>query len=161
MCHSSDETSAENRALLDEVNRAGAWFRARKTRPIWARRVEREQAVETLEGVEKARPGDFLCRGEAGDLWPQSRESLEATYAATDEVDAAGWRRYEPRPDAQGVCAAQVGHPFAVHTSRGRLRGKAGDYVVKRYRDRDVDCPPEVWIVDRELFRATYAAVEE
>ena len=160
MSHPADKTPAANRQLLDEVNRARAWFHAKKTRPIWARRVEQERIVKTLEGEEKVSAGDFLCRGEAGEVWPQSAEGLEARYTATDEVDAEGWRRYQPRPDAKGVCAAQVSHPFSVQSGRGRLSGKAGDYVVKDFRDKDVDYPQDVWIVDQELFRATYQAVD-
>jgi len=161
MSHPANQPPAENRQLLDEVNRVGSWFHARKTRPIWARKVEREQTVATLEGTERVAAGDFLCRGEAGDVWPQSAEGLEARYVATAEVDADGWRRYEPRADAPGVCAAQVNHPFSVQSDRGRLAGKAGDYVVKDYRDKDVDYPQDVWIVDQELFRATYQAVDD
>lgn len=37
--------------------------------------------------------------------------------------------------------------------------GKAGDYLVKNYTDRDVAYPPDVWIVDQTLFKATYQTV--
>ena len=161
MSHPEDKPPAENRQLLDEVNRSGTWFHAKKTRPIWAREVEQEQVVKTLEGEERVPAGNFLCRGEAGDVWPQSRKGLEARYTATGEVDAEGWRRYEPRPDAEGVWAAQVSHPFSVQAAWGRLSGKAGDYVVKNFSDKDAAYPDDVWIVDQELFRATYQAVND
>jgi hypothetical protein len=149
-----------NKEILDEINRAQVWFHARKTRPIWARKVDLDQTVETLEGRESVKAGDYLCRGEAGDTWPQKAQSLEAKYVRTDIVTADGWRKYEPRPDAEGVMAAQVKHPFRVQAQWGQLTGKAGDYVVKNFRDREVAYPEDVWIVDQALFRATYEPVK-
>ena len=160
MSEDQGDLAEKNRPLLDEVDRNGAWFHAKKARPIWARRVQREQVVQTLEGPEKVAADDFLCRGEAGDVWPQSAEGLDARYTATGEVDAEGWRKYEPRTDAEGVCAARVDHPFCVWSARGRLDGKAGDYLAKNYGDREEPFPQDLWIVDAELFRATYEAVD-
>ena len=148
-----------NAELLDELNRSQAWFHAKKTGPIWAQKVEQDRTVETLEGTEAVKAGEFLCRGEAGDVWPQSAGNLEAKYAPTDTVDDDGWRRYEPRPDAEGVLAAAVDRPFSVETKRGRLTGKAGDYAVKSFRDKDTAYPADVWIVDQALFGATYERV--
>ena len=149
-----------NVGLLDEINRAQAWFLAKKTRPIWAKKVQQDQTVKTLEGEESIRAGDYLCRGEAGDVWPQKAESLEAKYKPTDTIDDDGWRKYEPDPDDQGVLAAQVAHPFAVQATWGRLSGKAGDYVVKNFDDKNTDYPQDVWIVDQDLFHATYERVQ-
>ena len=151
--------SPPNARLLEEINQSQAWFHAKKTRPIWARKLEQDGTVETLEGKETARAGDYLCRGEAGDVWPQSAQSLEAKYVPTDTVDDRGWTKYEPRPDAEGVLAAQVGHPFAVEAKWGKLAGKTGDYVVKNFRDKDTAYPQDVWVVDQRLFRATYEPV--
>lgn len=149
-----------NRDLLDAVEAADSWFHAKKTKAIWARQVSEDQTVETLEGSEEVSAGDYLCRGEAGEIWPQSGEKLDQKYAATDQVDGDGWRRYTPRPDAVGVLAAQVDRPFTVEATWGTLTGKAGDFVVKSYDDRDQDYPEDVWIVDQDLFAATYARVE-
>lgn len=149
-----------NGDLLREVNEAGSWLPARKTRPIWAKRLERAETVQTLEGPEQVPAGSYLCRGEAGDVWPQSEENLSAKYVATDEVDPEGWRKYMPRPDAEGVMAAQVDHPFEVEAEWGTLAGKAGDYLVKNRSDRDAPYPRDVWVVDQDLFRATYEAEE-
>lgn len=148
-----------NRPLLDELNRARAWFHARKTAPIWARRLTQDQEVPTLEGVVTARAGDFLCRGEAGEVWPQAAAKVEARYTATDIVDADGWRKFLPRADSEGVMAAQVPRVFQVQTAHGTLSGKAGDYLLKNCRDRDVPYPADVWVVDQRLFRATYRSV--
>lgn len=147
---------AANAELLNAVNAAGTWFHAKKVRPIWARPVEADQVVETLEGRETVRAGEYLCRGEAGELWPQQADKLLGKYTATEMVDAQGWRKFEPRPDAAGVCAAQISHPFTIQTARGALHGKAGDYLVKHTADKDVAYPADVWIVAQQLFDATY-----
>jgi hypothetical protein len=148
-----------NQALLKEVDAAKLWFHAKKTRPIWVRRLEKTESVKTLEGDEEVPAGNYLCRGEAGDIWPQNEERLNAKYVITDETDEQGWRKCLSKPDAAGVMAAQVPHEFQVHAKWGLLSGKPGDYVVKNYEDRDVAEPQDVWIVDRELFRATYEKV--
>lgn len=146
----------ENASLLDDVTRQNLWFHAKKTRPIWARRLKRDERVTTLEGDELVPAGNYLCRGEAGDIWPQTEERLRAKYVATDESDAAGFTRWEPHPDAQGVLAAQIDRPFQVRAEWGMLSGKAGDYLLKNYEDRDNARPRDVWIVDQQLFEATY-----
>ncbi|MBI2480653.1 MAG: hypothetical protein HYV60_19120 [Planctomycetia bacterium] len=151
--------SATNQALLDEANAAGQWFHAKKTRPIWALRLESAQTVKTLEGEEQVAAGHYLCRGEAGDIWPQTEQTLLERYTATDEVDSNGWRRYQPHPDAQGVLATQIDHPFQVQAAWGQLTGKPRDFLVKNFQDRETAYPADVWIVDQTLFRQTYESV--
>lgn len=145
-----------NAAILDEVNRAGTWFHAKKVRSIRARKLEYDETVQTLEGPVEAKSGAYLCRGEAGEPWPQSAKSLHERYVETNEVDSEGWRLFTPRPDTEGVLAARIDHPFSVEATWGTLQGKAGDYVVKQFADRDVPNPKDVWIVDSTLFEATY-----
>ena len=80
--------------------------------------------------------GNYLCRGEAGDIWPQNKDRVTAKYTLTDEVDEQGWRKCDPKPDAAGVMAAQVPHAFQVQAKWGLLSGKPGDFIVKNYEDR-------------------------
>lgn len=150
------ESESPNKLLLTEANQAGKWFHAKKTRPIWAKRLESAQTVKTLEGEEEVSAGHYLCRGEAGDIWPQDEKDLNKRYAATDEVDAEGWRKYKPNPDAQGVMAMPIDHPFEVHAKWGKLSGKKGDFLVKNFSDRETAYPEDVWIVDQTLFAQTY-----
>jgi hypothetical protein len=148
--------NSPNRKLLDEVNQAQTWLHAKKTRPIWARRLEAAQMVKTLEGEEQVAAGHFLCKGEAGDIWPQTEKDLLKRYIATDELADDGWRKYQPNPDAQGVLAAPIDHAFEVQASWGKLSGKRGDFLVKNFTDRDTPYPADIWIVDQTLFRQTY-----
>ena len=156
----SPAAPAPNHALLDEVHQAGAWFHARKTREIWVRRLERDEVIPTLEGSLEGRAGDFVCRGAGGELWPQKAPDVERKYLATDTADGP-WRKYVPRPDAEGILAARIAHPFNVEATWGRLSGKSGDYLAKNFRDRDVRYPADVWVIDRALFDATYERVPE
>jgi hypothetical protein len=159
----SDDQNARapNRALLEEVTQVRGWFRAKKTRPIWVKVLEIDQEIATLEGVQNAKRGDCLCRGVQGELWPQSCASLAERYAATDELDTQGWRKHEPRPDGEGVLAAQIDHEFTIDGPWGTLHGKPGDFVIKNYADKDTADPQDVWLVDQRLFKATYDSVSE
>ena len=151
--------SDSNSAILEEINAAKMWFHAKKTRPIWVRLLEQDETVKTLEGDEEVPAGNYLCRGEAGDIWPQSAERLTAKYTLTDEVGEQGWRKCDPKPDAAGVMAAQVPHAFQVVAKWGLLKGKQDDFIVKNYKERNNDHPQDVWIVDQALFEATYERV--
>ena len=155
----SNDAESPNKPLLDEANAAGKWFHAKKTRPIWARRLETAQTVKTLEGEEQVEAGHYLCKGEAGDIWPQTEKDLNKRYTATDDVTADGWRKYQPHPDAQGVMATPIDHPFEVHATWGKLTGKPGDFLVKNFSDRETAYPTDVWIVDQTLFQQTYESV--
>lgn len=148
-----------NEALLKELNGAGLWFHAKKTRPIWVRLLEKDETVKTLEGEEQVPAGNYLCRGKAGDIWPQNKDRLTAKYTMTDEHDEQGWLKCDPKPDAAGVMAVQVHHAFHVQAKWGLLSGKSGDFIVKNYEDRSAVNPKDVWIVDQSLFEATYERV--
>jgi hypothetical protein len=145
-----------NQRLLDEVNQADAWFPAWKTAAVWVRPTAGGDTVDSNEGRENLLSGDVLCRGERGEVWPQSPRSLLAKYRPTEIVDADGWTKYEPRPEHAGVLAACVRHPFTVETDRGHLAGKNGDYLVKDHKDASNAYPQKLWIVDRVLFQTTY-----
>lgn len=156
---SSKPADSPNKALLDEANAGGKWFHAKKTRPIWAKRLEAPQTVKTLEGEEQVAAGHYLCRGEAGDIWPQTDKDLNKRYTATDEVNTDGWRKYMPHPDAHGVMATPIDHPFEVQATWGKLTGKPRDFLVKNFQDRETAYPTDIWIVDQILFHQTYESV--
>ncbi len=145
-----------NKELLEEVNRARSWFAARKTKPLWAREITDNQSISSLEGELIAVAGDYLCRGESGDTWPQKAKTLFAKYEATEEHDKDGWVKFSPKPEAAGVLAVQINHAFQVIASWGILTGQAGDYLVKNEADKNVEYPEDVWIVNRAIFEGTY-----
>jgi len=138
-----------NGQLLPEL--AARLLEARKTKSIWAKRVEVTQEVETLEGRLVAGPDDYLCRGIIGENWPQKFQKLQEKYLPSDEFDGQGWQRFDPKPEAAPVEAAQIDTPFRIIAHWGELTGKAHDYVVRSTTD-----PTDVWIVDKAIFEASY-----
>ena len=140
------------------LSRVDGWFHDKKTAPIRAKELTETTTISTIEGDVEANAGDLLCRGAAGEPWPQSPESVAKKYDSTDDIDADGFRLYTPKPDGEGVMAAEVNEEFTVQASWGELKGQPGDYVVKNFADRDVENPADVWIVARNLFQATYEA---
>ena len=145
-----------NVELLDEVNSANQWFTARKTKCLWAQEITDDQSVSTLEGDRNDQAGDYLCRGESGDTWPQKAKTLFAKYEATEEHDKNGWIKFSPKPEASGVLAVPIKHAFQVIASWGELTGQPGDYLVKNEADKNVEYPEDVWIVNRAIFEGTY-----
>ena len=139
--------------LLPEL--AARLCEARKTKSIWAKRVEVTQDVDTLEGRLVAGPDDYLCRGIIGEHWPQKGQKLLEKYVPSDEFDAVGWQRFDPKPEAAPVEAAQIDTPFRVTAQWGELKGKALDYVVRSTTD-----PTDIWIVDKAIFVASYEATK-
>jgi hypothetical protein len=124
---------------------------ARKTKPLWARRVETAQQIESLEGIQQLKAGDYLCRGIQGEYWPQAHKKLLETYNASGEHDTDGFERFDPKPDGKWVQATTIDQPFRVVAKWGELKGKAGDYIVRSIEDTS-----DIWIVDRAIFEASY-----
>ncbi len=130
-------------------------FETRKTKPIWAKRIETKREVETLEGRLVAGPDDYLCRGIVGEYWPQKQSKLLEKYVSSNEVDSEGWRRFDPKPESTPVEAAQLATAFHVTAHWGELTGKAYDFVVRSKTD-----PSDIWIVDKAIFEASYEPTE-
>lgn len=137
-----------NGQLIEEVARR--MWRARKSKPLWAKRLEEAQSVETIEGLLHAEAGDYLCRGVNSELWPQKAVKLLEKYSPTESFDN-GWQCFSPKSDSEGVEATQVDHAFRIQAHWGILNGKPGDYVVRSRTDST-----DVWIVDKSIFEATY-----
>jgi len=142
-----------NGQLLPEL--AARLLEVRKTKSIWAKRVEVKQEVATLEGRLVTGPGDYLCRGIIGEHWPQKAAKLLDKYLPSNEIDAEGWQQFNPKPEAAPVEAAQIDTPFRVIAHWGELTGKAKDYVVRSKTD-----PTDIWIVDKAIFEASYEPIE-
>ena len=52
----------------------------RKTATVHAIQMPSAFTVETKEGVMKGEPGDWLCQGPGGEMWPIKKEIFEKTY---------------------------------------------------------------------------------
>lgn len=136
--------------LLAEIE--ARLFLARKTKPLWAKKATQPQAVVSLEGRQQMQADDYLCRGIEDEIWPQKADKLTEKYTRSDEWDAHGFQRFDPKPGAAPVQAARVASAFRVHAQWGELAGKANDYVVRSSTD-----PTDIWIVDKAIFEASYS----
>jgi hypothetical protein len=130
--------------------------RARKIRPLWAKRLVAAQDLATIEGNTAASAGDYLCRGVADEQWAQRADRLLARYLPSGVLDQAGFERFDPRPDAAVVEVAPVEVAFCVATRWGVLNGKAQDFVVRCTAD-----PSDLWIVSRSIFQYSYQMIAE
>lgn len=133
-------------------------FRARKTKPVWAILLTEAEEIQSLEDKKPKRveAGNYKCRGIRGEYWPQSEKKLLETYNPSGEFDDQGFQRFDAKPDAPVVEAAQVDHAFRVVAQWGELNGKPNDYVVRSTTD-----PSDVWIVGQAIFEASYDRVKE
>jgi hypothetical protein len=126
----------------------------RKTKPIWAKKIDRDTSIESLEGSVAASQGDWLCRGIQGEFWPQRNANILAKYVPSEDFDDLGFQRLDPRPNMPVVLAAQIDYAFRVKSNWGMLHGKSGDYLVCSSVDNQ-----DVWIVDKDIFELSYEAV--
>ncbi len=138
--------------LLPEI--AARLFRARKIKSLWAKPVNRIMKVKSLEGWQTVQPGEYLCRGIHGEIWPQKAQKLLGSYLPTHVTDDEGWQRFDPKPDGPWVEAAVVSIPFRILSLWGELTGKPGDYLVRSSSDTS-----DIWIVDRAIFEASYEPI--
>ncbi|MCF7859118.1 MAG: PGDYG domain-containing protein [Candidatus Cloacimonetes bacterium] len=153
--------SAKNN-LLKEVNNSDTWKHYKKTNPMWAKKLEEAITIQTLEGELTYNKGDYLCKGQSGDIWGQKEESLFKKYEPDpkSKPDKEGWQKFVPKPDASGVMAAQIDHEFTIdHPDWGIFQGNPGDYLVKSFEDKDTEFQEDVWIVKKEIFDTAYEKV--
>lgn len=152
-------SKSDNKLLLQVINARNSWRHYKKTKPIWAKKLDADKTVDTLEGPVTYRAGDYLCKGPSGDVWGQEEVALFKKYdpAPNTKADREGWLKLIPKTDAAGVMAAAVDHDFSVrHPVWGTFNGRAGDYLVKSYEDKDTPYPEEIWIVKKDIFESTY-----
>lgn len=68
---------------LEDVE--GGFVEYRKTATTFAKRMDIEFEVDTLEGLHRGKPGDFLAVGAAGEMYPIDAAVFAATYERVDQ----------------------------------------------------------------------------
>ena len=106
---------------------------------------ERGGIIQTLEGPSPFSVGDYLARNAKGE-WPIKRTTIERKYRQVEPVNEEGWAGYMR---IGSRLAAQVPVAFSI----SGMQGKAGDYLVLGGGGG--------WVVDREIFEATYEVAKE
>ena len=82
--------------------------------------------IGTLEGSKAFEVGAYLARDSKG-VWPITQANIETNYKQVSEPDSEGFAQYQPQDIRE---AAQMQASFIT----GGLTGKAGDYLVRRWR---------------------------
>ena len=132
----------------------------RKTSPIYVapseeveRRgwIKKDGTIDTEEGPQTVNDDDVVCIGFKGEIWPQPLSRIEKKYDLDGHVEDAGvsYKKYTPKPD-QSVEAVKMDEVFNVED----MNGKAGDYKVRDVKNKD-----DEWVVDCEIFEATYTEI--
>lgn len=132
----------------------GRGRRARKRGyQVQVRFAEQVSAVNTLEGVVHANPGDAIVTGLFGEFWPVARGSFADKYQALSPQAMGAAGLYLSLP--VDVVAVPMHAPFEVVLADGcsRLTGHAGDWLVD-YGDGSLG------IVNAAIFAATYELLE-
>jgi hypothetical protein len=165
------KNSNKNYAVLVEADKIG-WKKARKTKEMFARKLEKNVIVPTLEGPLNAKKGDWLCMGVDGELWPQDepkllkkfnklapvKKTLKVKYGDGEEISYNDFFVFKPKPEKEKVFV-QIPNSFIVHASWGVLNGKKGDYLCKWLDDGLDPDPQDVWVVDKDIFERTHEIV--
>jgi len=62
------------------------WYKVRK-KPVvvLAMQLDKDTAIDTLEGRMQAKAGDWLIKGVKGELYPVRRDIFEETYEIVSE----------------------------------------------------------------------------
>lgn len=124
-----------------------------RARPLTAEdHAQKQGIIESLEGPEHFRVGDYLARGVQDEEWVIGQEKFVQTYDCVQGPDAEGFATYQLKDPYRE--AYQVPEPFSVRRrDNDILHGKAGDYLI---RNRDSS---KAWIVDRAVFEQSHEPV--
>ena len=125
---------------------------AKKPIPSSVSFAQTDGQMETLEGPVKYQAGDALMIGRAGEHWPISRATFEATYEPCERLQMGVDGKYVKK--FMQVCARQVEIPTTITLGhqRGALVAQVGDWVV-------TDSDGKQWVVADLIFQETYAPV--
>lgn len=108
--------------------------------------------LQTLEGPVAYVRGDALATGVAGERWPIPRDRFERTYSPAEPDDAMGLDgRFTKIPVVVQARRTERACRITLSGERGILEAKAGDWIVTAPDG-------EVWVVDDEIFRESYAS---
>jgi len=138
------------------------WSDYAKFAEIWVMSIEDARAqniikedgtLNTIEGPQKPKNSDVVCKGKKGEFWNQPEKRLKEKYTKTSDDNPEGkrgryygWTEWKPKGEKVEAFKFTKGS-FKIDS----MNGKEGDWVL-----RDKNNHSDVWIVDNELFHDTY-----
>ena len=115
--------------------------------------INEDNILDTIEGPQKVKKTDVVCKGKGGEYWNQPKNRLEEKYEKTSDKNPEGkrgkyygWTQWKPKGEKVEAVKFTEGS-FRIDS----MNGKNGDWVI-----RDKSNKKDVWIVDNELFHKTY-----
>ncbi|HEY9777169.1 MAG TPA: DUF4231 domain-containing protein [Planktothrix sp.] len=128
----------------DEPNRSsklGTYIQ--KPVEVKAVRLTADAVIQTLEGAENAKSGNWVVTGTQGEQWPVCEKTFASKYKAVPNTKD----RFVKLPTT--VQALQMKMPFSLDTSWGKQVGKKNDWLVI-LDDNDA------YVCAADAFAATY-----
>jgi hypothetical protein len=108
--------------------------------------VTEDERIETLEGSQDIKAGQYLATGIKGEQYAFGQEVFD-TY-----IPVEGKANYFTKSSDVIVEAIQLTHPIEVFRSDWQHKGKAGDFFLNNNGDQ--------YVCDQEVFLKTYEPVE-
>ena len=121
-------------------------FRSRAVE-VTAVRLAKSTKIETIEGEELAKPGDWLITGVKNEHWPVSDEVFHQTY---DKIPGK-IERFRKKTGTV-VEAEKLEQNTSIKTSWGKQSGKVGDWLITSHTG-------DVRICAADVFELTYEPV--
>jgi hypothetical protein len=124
----------------------------RKTQPAQAKEALTRGVIETLEGLVRFAPGDYLMRGIDGEEWVIKYDVFPRLYDTSplSTENAEGYAYYMPIGIKRAV---QVMADFVLEAEGTVLTGKAGDYIAVN--------EAAVHVTGRSIFERTYEEIPQ
>lgn len=112
-------------------------------------RATENQTIDTLEGTQDVKEGDYIATGVKGELYAFSEEKFLANYEPVE-----GREGYYVKRSTAVVDAIQMDFPIEIFRPDWQHKGKAGDYLL--YAGKG-----DQYVCDQEVFLQTYVPVED
>jgi len=118
----------------------------KKPVPVRLEPVTEARKIETKEGAQEVKPGQYLATGVRGEQYAFGQDVFE-TYEPV-----AGHPGYYVKRGNVVVEAVQLAFPIDLHRPGWEHSGKAGDWLITR-------TPEDQYVCDAEIFAETYEPV--
>ena len=120
----------------------------KKPVPVKIEPITEARVIQTLEGSQQVKPGQYLATGIKGEQWAFEQDTFDTYEPAPDRP---GY--YTKRQDAT-VEAFQLAYPIEIRRPDWKHEGEAGDWFILR-------APDDQFIVRADVFAETYEPVFE
>ena len=122
---SNQDGNPLNYKICNYFNRRKTWRHFKKFAPIFVKKADKDMRIETPDGMDNVVRGDYICKGQLGELWPLKQRKLDENYVISNEIRGE-WTKYRPNHRLKGVLAVRVHKEFEIESKFGLLKGNKG-----------------------------------